>query len=70
MRTHGTRSTLTAGVLPAVTSVVVASPTGGTVYSPSRIAAPGWYARSQSMKSPAGAGSQLDSWPAGDAVWM
>ena len=69
MRTHGTRSALTPGGLPAATSVL-ASPTGGTVYSPSRIAAPGWYARSQSMKSPAGAGSQLDSWPAGDAVWM
>src|SRR5437773_7260180 len=68
MRTQGTRSTITAGALAAATSVL-ALPTGGTVYSPSRIVAPGWYARSQSMKSPAGAGSQFDSWAAGDAVW-
>src|SRR5579884_118204 len=46
------------------------STTGGTSYAPSRMALPGRYTRSQSMKSPDGAGSQLDSWPAGVAVWM
>ena len=35
--------------------------TGGTVYSPSRMASPGSYTRNQSMKLPEGAGSQLDS---------
>ena len=37
---------------------------GGTLYLPSRMAAPGTYTRSQSMNLPPGAGSQLDSWPA------
>jgi len=43
------------------------STTGGTVYVPSRMAALGMYARSQSLNLPVGAGSQLDSWPAGAA---
>ena len=46
------------------------STTGGTLYSPSRMAAPGTYTRSQSMKLPEGAGSQLDSWPGGAVFWM
>ncbi len=44
--------------------------TGGTVYLRSRISAPGIYTRNQSMKLPNGAGSQLDSWPAGAVFWM
>ena len=41
------------------------STTGGTVYSPWRMASPGMYTRSQRMNLPEGAGSQLDSCPAG-----
>lgn len=44
--------------------------TGGTVYSPSRMASPGSYTRNQSMKLPEGAGSQLESRPVGVAFWM
>src|SRR5215831_10975911 len=39
--------------------------TGGILYSPSRTVWPGRYTRSQSMKLPVGAGSQLDSCPVG-----
>ncbi len=46
------------------------SKTGGTVYLPSRMAAPGMYARSHNLNVPVGAGSQLDSWPVGAVFWM
>src|SRR5262249_12828836 len=37
------------------------STTGGTLYSPWRMASTGMYTRSQSMNLPEGAGSQFDS---------
>jgi hypothetical protein len=51
-------------------SITVSLSIGGTIYRPFSISSPGRYTRSQSVKLFSGAGSQLDSYPAGALFWI
>ena len=61
---------LFADPLHAPASASKLATTGGTVYSPCRMASPGMYTRSQRMNLSEGAGSQLEACPAGAVFWM